>query len=517
MHLPDRLEHVLSSLSTNGSPGSPDTSAADFDIWDQCHSSPSHIRVIHVGAGAAGLLAAYKARRMLKNYSLVCYERNPSIGGTWWENRYPGCACDIPAHTYTYPFEPNPDWSGYYAHSYEIQEYFERFYEKYELAPFVKLNTEVVSAAWDEDEGKWNVALRSRDSASGETKTFQDWCHVLINGSGVLSKWKWPDIEGLHDFQGQLTHSAAWDLSTDATGKRVAVIGTGSSSIQIVPQLAEKASQLTVFMRNVTWISPMFAADEQAAAEDGEKPAPAGKHWYTRREKERFRNDPEFHLQYRKDIEGQMGQNFAMFLRGTELNAKAKHMMREQMLQRIGPGHEQLKEKLIPSWSPGCRRLTPGESYLEALTRPNVSTVHEEIVRIKPHGLVVASGKEIQVDILACATGFEVAYVPHFTIIGAGGVVMQEEWAEEPNIYLSVAAPRYPNYFVVNGPRGNWGHGCILPSHEVQIEYIMQCVQKMQEEGIKSMEPKQKPTTDFNIHMDSWHNRNSVWAEDCKR
>ena len=517
MQAQSRLGQVLSNLSGDVSPDTPDKSRADFNIWDQWHSQSSHIRLIHVGAGAAGLLAAYKARRMLKNYSLVCYERNPSVGGTWWENRYPGCACDIPAHTYTYPFEPNPDWSGFYAYSYEIQEYFERFYEKYELEPFVKLNTEVVSATWDGDEGKWKVELRCRDAASGKTEVFQDWCHVLINGSGVLSKWKWPDIDGLHDFQGQLTHSAAWDPSTDAADKRVAVIGTGSSSIQMVPHLAEKASKLTVFMRNVTWIAPQIASDEQAAAEDGEPPAAAGKHSYTRREKEHFRNDPDFHLKYRKDIEGQMGENFSMFLRGTELNVKAKELMRAQMLQRIGPGHDQLKEKLIPSWSPGCRRLTPGEGYLEALTRPNVTTVHEQIVRITPRGLMVASGKEIEVDVLACATGFEVAYVPHFKITGAGGTVMQEEWAEEPNIYLSVAAPKYPNYFVINGPRGNWGHGCVLPSHEVQIEYIFQCVQKMQEEGIKSMDPKQKPTTDFNIHMDSWHNRNSVWAEDCKR
>jgi cation diffusion facilitator CzcD-associated flavoprotein CzcO len=178
-----RLEQMLSNLSTNGSPDTANASPAAFEIWDQCHSSPSHIRLIHVGAGEAGLLAAYKARCMLENYSLVCYERNPSIGGTRWENRYPGCACDIPAHTYTYTFEPNLDWSGYYAHSYEIQEYFERFYEKYELEPFVKLNTEVVSASWNGDEEKWNVELRSRDPATGETKAFQDWCHVLINGS----------------------------------------------------------------------------------------------------------------------------------------------------------------------------------------------------------------------------------------------------------------------------------------------------------------------------------------------
>ncbi|OQV00810.1 hypothetical protein CLAIMM_06258 [Cladophialophora immunda] len=487
-----------------------DGEKAKYEVLEQPQSAPNHIKIIHVGAGAAGMLAAYKAKRMLENYELVCYEKNPVPGGTWWENRYPGCACDIAAHTYTFSFEPNPEWSSFYAYSPEIQDYMMRFYEKYELAPFVKLNTEVVGAVWSEEEGKWHVELRQGD------RTFYDTCHVLINGSGVVNRWKWPDIPGLHDFQGILSHSANWDQSIDWNGKRVAVIGTGSSAIQMVPKLAEGADHVTVFMRNCTWIAPQIDEDVQAAAADGETPAPAGKHFYTEREKEHFRSDPDFHLQYRKGLETRMARKFDLFLRGTETNLKARVAMKESMLKRIGPGHEELKEKLIPSWSPGCRRLTPGEGYLEALVRPNVSTIHEEIARITPTGLVTSSGKEVEVDIIACGTGFYVSYVPHFKIAGTNGVVMQEDWADEPNIYCSIAGPGYPNYFVVNGPRGNWGQGCALPSHEVQIEYALQCVRKMQQDRIKAMEVRQGPTTDFNEHVDKWHEKYSVWREDCK-
>ena len=207
---------------------------------------------------------------------------------------------------------------------------------------------------------------------------------------------------------------------------------------------------------------------------------------------------------------------FPLFLRGTTHNVEGKKAMEKIMLERIGPGNEELKKKLIPSWSPGCRRLTPGEGYLETLAQDHVSTVHEEIDRFTEKGLVTADGKEREFDIIACATGFYVSYVPHFKIIGTDGAVMQEEWAETPNIYLSIAAPKFPNYFVVNGPTGNWGQGCALPSHEVQIEYILSCVSKLQTDLIKSFVPRQAPTSQINRHLDAWHAKYSVWAEDCK-
>lgn len=360
-----------------------------------------------------------------------------------------GCACDIPAHTYTFPFDPNPEWSEFYASAPEIQDYFMRFYEKNELSPFVVLNTEVVQAEWHDMEGLWHVTLKDRKTE----KTFVDKCNIIINGSGVLTKWKWPTIQGLFDFKGALAHSANWPQDLKWEGKRVAVIGTGSSSIQMVPRLAETASKVTVFMRNNTYIAPPFGSNvsNKEADPDALDPAAAGKHHYTEKEKQRFREDPEYHLKYRTTIERQIANGgWDMFNRGSELNLFVKGAMQDSMKQRLAH-RDDLKERIIPTWSPGCRRLTPGDGYLEALIRDNVECEFDDIARVTETGLETVTGKHHEVDILACATGFNVQYFPHFKIIGTGGQVMQD--SPEPNVYASVASPGFPNYFVINGPR----------------------------------------------------------------
>lgn len=356
----------------------------------------------------------------------------------------------------------------------------------------------------------WKVDLRRTKDGS----TFTDTSDVLVNGAGVINKWKWPIIEGLHEFQGQLAHSAAWDATIDWKDKTVAVIGSGSSSIQMVPEFAATAKHVTVFIRNKTYIGPQFGASVSNKEADpaAMEPHAAGKHHYTEKEKQRFRDDAEYHLRYRKAVERSMVGGFRMFLRGTEENKVAKAYMQSLMAQRLG-NREDLKQWLIPSWSPGCRRLTPGEGYLEALCQDNISPVFNEIIKIVPDGVVTADATTHKVDIIACATGFDVQFTPHFRVTGLGGHVMQDQ---EPNLYASVAVPGYPNYFVVNGPRGNWGQGCALPSHEVQIEYIIHCCAKLQQDSIRFMHPRSDFTMQLNFFMDAWHRKHSVWAEDCR-
>ncbi|EXJ61851.1 hypothetical protein A1O7_02281 [Cladophialophora yegresii CBS 114405] len=481
--------------------------ADDIPDYPQC--TPQSLKIIHVGAGASGILFAHKAEKQLKNYELICYEKNDAVGGTWYENRYPGCACDIPAHTYTFPFEPNPEWSGYYSYSDEIQSYMLNFAKKYGVEKYIQLSTEVVAATWDETQSKWTVDLKRKDGGA-----FTDTCDVLVNGTGVVNKWKWPAIDGLHDFQGTLAHSANWDPSIDWKGKTVAVIGTGSSSVQMVPKLQETAAHVTVFIRNETYIAtPLGSVSNKEADPEALEPQAAGIHTYTEKEKQKFRTDPEYLLNYRREVERSIVSIFRMFLRGTETSAMAKKWLQDDMEKKLGD-RDDLKKRFIPSWSPGCRRLTPGSGYLEALIKDNVTCVFDDIVKVTRHGIVTADGSEYKCDILACATGFHVAFLPHFRITGLGGQVMQDQ--QSPNVYASVAAPGFPNYFVVNGPRGNWGQGCILPSHEVHVGYILQCCQKMQEDGVRWMMPKQDVTTQMNLYMDAWHTKRSVWAEDCK-
>jgi cation diffusion facilitator CzcD-associated flavoprotein CzcO len=282
----------------------------------------------------------------------------------------------------------------------------------------------------------------------------------------------------------------------------------------MVPQFQATAKQLTVFLRNQTYIGPQIGSSisNMEADPDAKEPGAAGRHTYTEKEKQRFRDDPEYHLKYRRAIEKAVVGGFRAFYRGSQANLTAKETMQVTMSAKLS-ARPDLAKKFIPSWSPGCRRLTPGEGYLEALVSDNVVATFSDIVKITADGVLTVDGVEHKLDILACATGFHVQYTPHFTIKGTGDQTMQEQ---QPEVYASIAVPGYPNYFVVNGPRGNWGQGCALPSHDVQADYIIQCCRKMQEENIVSMQPKRHLTAQMNQYMDAWHAKYSVWAEDCR-
>ncbi|KIW11199.1 hypothetical protein PV08_10499 [Exophiala spinifera] len=490
----------------------------DLPLGEQWHSQPRRLRIICVGAGAAGLLLAYKMQKQMRDFDLTIYEKNPEVGGTWYENRYPGCACDVPAHVYTYSFEPNPDWSQFYASGPEIQQYFVRFAEKYHLLPYIRFGTKVQRAEWIEERGCYQIELETNG------KRFEDWCHVLINATGNLNKWKWPEIKGLHSFQGTLLHSADWDTSVSYKDKTVAVIGTGSSAIQIVPQIQPKAKRLLTFMRSATWISPPIAADmvvqananEKAVADAGATDQPITlNHSYTDSEKERFKKHPEEFLAYRKGLEAQFTSQFDLYLTGSKASQEAQRIMQEQMIQRIGPGHEELKKRLIPSWAPGCRRLSPGAGYLEALVRSNVTIVYDEISKIVTNGLVDQNGKLHEVDLIVCATGFDVSFKPSFKVFGVDGADMHQEFDPEPVVYLAMAVPKFPNYFTINGVRGNWATGTALNAQEVCIDYILQCLRRIQTEDIRALEVRREPVLELYERTDRWHQR-SVWNQDCK-
>jgi cation diffusion facilitator CzcD-associated flavoprotein CzcO len=375
----------------------------------------------------------------------------------------------------------------------------------------------VVVAIWAEDKGIYEVEI----DCSG--KTVQDYCHVFINGTGFLNSWKWPKIEGLHDFKGTLLHSANWDTSVAWKEKTVAVIGTGSSAIQIVPQIQKTAKQLIAFMRSVTWISPPVGASTLVAQkaevknQEPEERKAQAQYWYTDEDRKRFREDPDYHLHYRQILESSVNGIFDMFIANSETSKGAEILMRAEMERRIGPGHEELKSRLIPAWPPGCRRITPGDGYLEALVQSNVTSVHKEIAKVVPDGIVDDGGTLHPIDIIVCATGFNLAFAPPFTVKGVDGVSMAKEFSQArgPQVYLATTVPKFPNYFVVNGVRGNWAAGTALPSHEVCVEYILKCAKRIQEDGIRAFEVKQQPVTQLYEHIDEWH-KGSVWNMDCK-
>lgn len=432
------------------------TPEGEYRILQQYHSRPRKLRVACVGAGASGLCLAYKMEKMLVpgSWELTLFEKNAHFGGTWLENTYPGVACDIPSHLYTFTFDPNPNWSHYFAYGAEIQKYFEDFADRHGSRKYMKLNTKVVECRWNPTAAIWNITLK--DSKTGEE--WHDWAHSIVNGTGILNNWKWPEIEGLHDFQGPLMHSASWNHDVDFTEKTAAVIGNGSTSVQIVPQLQKICKDLQVYMRSSTWISPPFGAG--ALANDltkGQEVDPGHRQYtFTEADKKKFKEDPEYHLDFRKRIEAEINGLFGMYRQGSDLSNLFRDVITKEMNRRMGPGHEELKSRIIPKWAPGCRRISPGDGYLEALVQPNVENIFSGIKKVTKEGILTEDGVEHKFDILVCATGFQVAFKPAFKVINGEGKSVQEDWGEGVNLYFGVSAPRYvfppPINFATNEP-----------------------------------------------------------------
>lgn len=326
-------------------------------------------------------------------------------------------------------------------------------------------------------------------------------------------------IKGLHDFEGPIIHSACWDDNVVLNGKTVAVIGTGSSAIQIIPKMQPKVKQLVCFMRSTTWISPPFLDDtlqQTRAGSDHVTLTSQSRHVFTEKEKKKFQSDSENLLEYRKDLEVKLNGMFEVFLRDSPASRQAQENIRAEMLRRIGPGNEDLKQRLIPSWPPGCRRITPGTGYLEALVEDNVTRVHEGIDYIAKDGLFDTNGNLHKVDVIICATGFDVSFKPSFKITGVDGCDMAEEFEPNPYVYLGMSVPKFPNYFTVNGVRGSWTAGTALNSIEACLSYILACAKRIQRENIRALEVKMEPIKDLYVHVDEWH-KGSVWSADCRR
>ncbi|KAJ5820942.1 uncharacterized protein N7525_010226 [Penicillium rubens] len=464
--------------------------------------NPKRIRIICVGAGFSGLMLAYKLKYEFKlrdAVDLVIYEKNHDIGGTWLENTYPGVACDIPAHVYTFPFEPNPNWSSFYAEGAEIWQYIKQTSIKYGLEERVQLNSKVVEAVWDEKVSRWKVKIQRGHEVSMEE------AEVLINGSGILNKWRWPDIEGLHDFRGEVAHSASWDKSIDWAGKRVALIGNGSSAIQILPKVQPTAKSVMNYIRSPTWVAANFAADF----------TPEGKNFcYSEEQKKSFRENPEELLKLRKDIEHGINHLFMGLIKGTERQLEANTMSKRIMEDRLNHDPE-LCAKLIPTFEFGCRRISPGEGYLEALQQRNVGCCFDPIQRVTENGIRTVDGEIVDFDIIICATGFDVSFSPFWKLIGRHGSNLAELWEKQPNAYFGMCAPEQPNYFIFNGPNCPIAHGSLLAAIDSTADWILRWCEKIVSENIKSVCVKPDALDDYNVYTQETLKR-TVWTGGCR-
>ncbi|KAF7559283.1 hypothetical protein G7046_g4882 [Stylonectria norvegica] len=455
-----------------------------------------HMRIIVCGAGASGLCFAYKLQRSFQNFSLQLFEKNPDISGTWFENRYPGCACDVPSHTYTFSWEPNPDWSSVYVGSEEIKGYFKRFATKNDLWKYIEVSHEIVHAEWQETSAEWLVQVK--DHVTGSLTNHN--CDIFVNGSGILNNWRLPAIPGLKSFKGKILHSANYDVNVQLKNKRVGLIGNGSSGIQILPAIQPNVASVVTFVRSSTWVTPLRGFEQ---------------HDYTEEEKAGFKNTPGVLLNWRKDTEANVNKIFPMFLAGSKLQARTKKAVTKQMQSKLS--NPELRERLIPTWDFGCRRMTPGLGYMEALQAKNVEAVVGDIKCVTSDGSIVTEdGRTYSgLDVLICATGFDVSFRPRFPIIGNKGRNLQDLWGDKSGSYLGLAAPDQPNYLHFLGPNCPIGSGPLVGAIEAQADYMLHWCDRWQTENIHSFTPKKEAVDDFVARTDLFM-RDTIWASGCR-
>ncbi|KAF7185276.1 putative sterigmatocystin biosynthesis monooxygenase stcW [Pseudocercospora fuligena] len=466
------------------------------------------LRIAIIGAGYSGMVMAQKLQHkyqeeMSKLLDFVIYEARDSVGGTWHANTYPGVRCDVPSMIYCFPFETNPEWNNFFSTGGEIQEYFVRAVKKWELEKYVKFEHRVVDARWEEGEAKWRLKVQHG------RETFDDGVDILISARGFLSTWRWPQILGIHDFEGKKVHSAEWDHSYDYSNKRIAVVGNGSSGIQILPEMARlPGTTVTSFQRGPTWIVSRHQPAKLMGRDDP-NPNPE----YLPEEKARLRNPTEM-KKYRKNIQGTMNKNFRLFKKGSEYNAEMTEFATKQMAEKLN--HDPvLCEKLIPKYELGCRRITPGSGYLEAFTQSNVHLTNSEIASISVDGIHTQDGTFHPIDVLVCATGFDISQVPTFPLIGRDGISLAEKWKDEPESYISLACPDMPNMFFFTGPNATVGHGSLIFSLDWSAEYMLRWIRKMAQEDIASIAPKQEVVNEFCRYSDQIH-KTLTWTGGCR-
>ncbi|TKA78566.1 hypothetical protein B0A49_01776 [Cryomyces minteri] len=488
------------------------------------------LRVVTIGAGYSGLTLAHKIQHehadLQEFIDHTIFEALDDIGGTWAVNTYPGVQCDVPAHIYAFPFDPNPKWDKFYADGPVILEYMKEVCDKWNLRRDIRFGTRVVGAEWQDEEGRWKIAVEKNG------KQRDEYADILISAQGFLSAWKWPAIPGIHDFKGHKVHSANWDHNFDYANKKIGIIGNGSSGIQILPQMAKlEGTDVTSFQREPTWITPSLGStlgignkdgdpdseqDEKVDMESAKKEKKAVENnfnpSYSEADIARF-SDKSEHREYRRMLQHGMNRGFRLFIKGSEHNRKMTETATALMREKLNNDPD-LCSKLIPTWTFACRRLTPGEGYLESFLLPNVHLTQSPIKRITSNTIETETDTH-EIDVLVCATGFDVSNVPRFPVVGKQGVSIAEKWADEPESYLSLACPDMPNYFIFTGPNATVGHGSLLTSLQWSAEWMIKWMRKMASEGIKSVTSKQSATDEFVRYGDQIQ-QTLTWTGSCR-
>ncbi|KAI0087271.1 flavin-binding monooxygenase [Irpex rosettiformis] len=479
------------------------------------------MKVIAIGAGLTGVAAAIRYRQYVPNVDISIYDKSDGIGGTWYHNRYPGVACDVPAHCFAYTFEHKADWSACYSPGHEILQYINHVVDKWGVRSLIKLQHEVVHMQWDEPSSQWIVRIRRPAANDPSTfEEFEDRADVVLNGTGGLSRWKWPDIEGLHDFKGPIVHSAGWDFGgstweedvKDWGDKNVVVIGLGSSALQIVAALQPKVGKLCQIGRGQTWVSPPFAVPKISEMLGRElNPSDPSNLYFSEEEKISLKESPEKLFYFRQQLEAQMSSGHKITLRDSELQKASRAMFTEHMRKSLEK-KPWIADLIIPDFSVGVKRITPAPGYLEALCADNCDFIHEPIKSITSSTVEIDDGRSIPADIIVCATGFDASYKFPFPIVGRNGVPLNQKWTPHPRTYVAACTDGFPNLFFAFGPNANVGTTSILGMIEHHVMYSVMATMKLQRERLKSIEVKPEAVDDFDDVMEEYFKK-SVFSE----
>ena len=423
--------------------------------------TPDH-RIAILGAGFSGLGAAIRLKQAGID-DFVVIEAAGDIGGTWHHNTYPGCACDIPSHLYSFSFAPNPDWSHTYSPQPEIQRYLRGCAERFGILPHVRFHTKVEAAAWDDDAQLWRL-----QSSAGEITA-----SIFIAGPGGLHQPKLPDVPGVESFEGTTFHTATWNHEHDLTGERVAVIGTGASAIQVVPQIQPKVGRLDVYQRTPPWIT-----------RHTNRPT-------TRFERRLYRHVPAAQRAARAGIYA-MREALVPGFRGNRLWQKVMRTAATKHLHAQVKDPE-LRRKLTPRYAMGCKRILISNDWYPALAQPNVDVVTDGIAEVRARSIVTSDGTEREVDTIIFATGFYVTDMPvAHRVRGRSGKTLAEQWEGSPRAYLGTTIADCPNLFFLTGPNTGLGHNSIVYMIESQLEHVMLALRAMDARGAATIEPRRE-------------------------
>jgi 4-hydroxyacetophenone monooxygenase len=488
--------YIRSDLELPPAPGEAPNSVADPPV-----QAPPGFSALIIGAGISGLCAAVELAKAGVPY--VILERRPDVGGVWFENRYPGAACDVPSHLYSFSFA-SFDWSRFFADSREIHAYLSRVARDFKVQENVRFGTEVTEVRYDQTKGEWAA---SANTTSGERRVLR--ANILISCVGAFNKPRIPPVPGLESFAGPSLHTARYpDAGIDLAGRRVILIGNGASAMQVAPAIAEKVGSLTIVQRTPQWVAP-FPKFGKVIPEPLRRllaEVPLYRHWYRMRLAWAFNDKLYDALQIDPNWD-EGGRSINV------INENHRKMLIAYMTSELGPA-QQLLPDVLPSYPPFGKRMLLDNGWFRTLGRDNVTHVVGSVERVVRDGVVTTDGVERKADILIWATGFDVGhFLAPLKIVGKNGRELDRDWqGDDARAYLGVAVPGYPNFFCLYGPNSQFGHGgSLITVLERQMHYLMSLLGQMFARDIKCVDVKQEVHDEYNSRVEERH-RSLVWA-----